>query len=330
MNNSKRFVDRQFATPRVAMSACLELEACRYNGQSIPDSFIERLLEHIDLVPVCPEVDIGLGVPRPSVRLVADGDQTKMIQPETDRDLTDSMHAFSEKFLDGLGDVDGFILKSGSPTCGIKGVKVYAAAEDAPPTRNEPGLFARHVLDRHGDLAVESEGRLRNYPIRHHYLTRLYAFADLRQLAERPRVSRLSDFQRRHKHLLMTYDQNKMRELGTIAANPDDRDPDDLYTAYRDLFHEALSEPPTRAAYINSLTHMYGHFKDDLSDTERREFGEMLDEYRDHRLPLHAILAVLRSWCSRFEYAYFADQSLLEPYPRELIQMRDSGKGIDF
>lgn len=327
--SSRRFVSREFTRPRVAHSACLEHEQCRWDGSRIPDSFLRRLKPHVDFSPVCPEVEIGLGVPRDTIRLVVDGDETRLVQPSTSRDLTDDMHTFAEKHLEAVGPVDGWVLKSGSPTCGTKGVKVYAGMENAPPERNEPGLFARHVLEHHDGLAVESEGRLRNYSIRHHFLTRLYAFAELRDLGEAPTIADLVDFQRRHKHLLMTYDQEAMRELGSVAANSDDLSVEESFDRYTARFREALGGKPDRSAYVNTLTHMYGHFKEHLSETERREFFTMLDEYRDHRLPLHALLTVVRSWSSRFEYEYFADQSLLEPYPRELIQMRDSGKGID-
>ncbi|MFP4600804.1 MAG: YbgA family protein [Persicimonas sp.] len=324
-------MERQFPRPRVILSACLELEACRHDGQRIADSFIRLLLDHIEVVPICPEVEIGLGVPRDYIRLVADGDKTRLVQPSTHRDLTDDMHGFSQQFLESLSPVEGFVLKSGSPSCGLDGVKVYNSAErGSQSSRSEPGLFAGHVLERHGDLAVETDGRLRNHPIRHHFLTQIYAFAELRYLGPGPTVAELADFQRRHKHLLMTYDQHKMRLLGAVAANSSRLGAEELYANYTALFREALAKMPTHRSYINSLSHMYGHFKEKLAPAETHEFLAMLEDYRDHRLPLHALLAVVRTWASRFEYEYFADQSLLEPYPRELIQMRDSGKGVDF
>ncbi len=327
----QRFVERSFAKPRVVLSACLELEACRHDGQRISDSFIRLLMEHIEVVPICPEVEIGLGVPRDYIRLVADGERTRLVQPTTHKDLTDDMHGFSERFLESLGPVDGFVLKSGSPSCGLDGVKVYNSAERGSQwSRSEPGIFAGHVLEHHDDLAVETDGRLRNYPIRHHFLTQIYAFAELRHLGPDPTVGDMADFQRRHKHLLMTYDQHKMRELGAIAANSRGQTPRELYDTYAAVFRRALAKMPAHQSYINSLTHMYGHFKEKLSPAETEEFLATLEDYRDHRLPLHALLAVVRAWCSRFEYRYFADQSILEPYPRELIQMRDSGKGVDF
>jgi uncharacterized protein YbgA (DUF1722 family)/uncharacterized protein YbbK (DUF523 family) len=332
MTNTSRqpFVAREFSTPRIVLSACVELEACRYDGHRIADSFVQRLIPHVEVVPICPEVEIGLGVPRDPIRLVNDNEKTKLVQPSTSRDLTEAMHTFSRRFLDGLGGVDGFVLKSGSPSCGVQGVKVYAKPDPSQSLRTQPGLFAERVLERHSNLAVETDGRLRNYPIRHHFLTQIYAFAELRHLGEAPTVKRLADFQRRNKHLLMTYDQDKMRALGSIAANSTNADPAELYGNYAAMFRQALAKMPSHKSYINSLTHMYGHFKEKLSAAETHEFLAMLEEYRDHRLPLHALLAVVRSWCTRFEYDYFADQSLLEPYPRALVQMRDSGKGVDF
>jgi uncharacterized protein YbgA (DUF1722 family)/uncharacterized protein YbbK (DUF523 family) len=328
---ARPFVHRAFPTPRVVMSACLELEACRHDGHRIADAFIERLMSHVDLVPICPEVEIGLGVPREPVRLVADGERTHLVQPASGRDLSEPMRAFAARFLERLGPVDGFILKSGSPSCAVQDARVYASAErGSARVRTEPGLFAAEVLGEHDSLAVESDGRLRNYPIRHHFLTRLYALTELRELGHTSQAAGLADFQRRHKHLLMTYDQQKMRQLGAIAARSGGLSAEQAFDAYIPLFRQALAQMPRHAAYVNSLTHMYGHFKTRLSSAETHEFLSMLDEYAHNRLPLHALLAVVRAWCSRFEYAYFADQSLLEPYPRALIQMRDSGKGVDF
>jgi uncharacterized protein YbbK (DUF523 family) len=117
----------EWTRPRLVMSACLEMEACRYNGQSIRARFVPRLAEHVELIPVCPEVEIGLGVPRPPVRLVSDGDEVRMVQPATGRDLTGAMAGFSRTFLDGLQEVDGFLLKSRSPSCGPKDVALFAS-----------------------------------------------------------------------------------------------------------------------------------------------------------------------------------------------------------
>ncbi len=324
------YTARQFSPPRIVLSKCLELAHCRHDGQIIRNSIVARLLEHVDLVPVCPEVAIGLGVPRDSIRLVDDGGTTQLIQPSTKEHLTERMNNFSQRFLNGLGPVDGFVLKSGSPTCGTSNVKVYASPEKSPPLRSEAGLFARRVQDRFSHLAVEDEGRLRNFYIRHHFLTRLFTFAELRALGDNPSMADLVDFQRRHKHLLLLYDEQGMRALGRIVANADGLPVQEVYDAYAERFYQALSRTPDRKAHTNVLHHIYGHFKDLLGNAERHEFLQMVEEVRHHHLTLNAPLSIIRTWCARFDYAYMADQSYLEPYPRQLFLMRDSGKGYDF
>ncbi len=321
---------RRFVTPRVVLSKCLEIEACRHDGHIIRNSFVARFMDFVEIIPICPEVEIGLGTPRDTIRLVDDEGQTRLVQPATERDLTDDMTRFSRAFLDGLHGVDGFVLKSGSPSCGTKGVKVYKRPERSPSLRTEAGLFARHVLADFPNLAVEDEGRLRNFYIRHHFLTRLFTLAELRELGEDPTMAALIDFQRRHKHLLLLYDEPGLRELGRIVANEARLPPTEVYQRYRERFLDALAKEPARKAHTNVLHHLYGHFKDHLTDAERHEFLQMVDEVRDHHLTLNAPLSIIRSWCARFDYDYLVDQSYLLPYPRGLFLMRDSGKGFDF
>ena len=324
---------RSFTRPRVVLSKCLELEPVRYNGQRIPDSFIRRLIDFVDFVPVCPEVEIGLGVPREPVRLVAaTSGETRLVQPATGRDLTERMNQFARRYLEGLGPVDGFILKAGSPSCGTSNVKVYQQPEPSPTVRREPGMFARHVLETHGDFAVEDEGRLRNFPIRHHFLTRLFAFAELRELeqSDDPEILELIEFHRQSKELLLAYREEELRALGRLVSNPHNRDVRDLLAEYTPRFRRALADMPSRKRQVNVLVHMYGHFKDRLRGPERHDFLALVEAYRNHHTSLMAPIALLRSWCARYDYDYLADQRYLEPYPRELIQMRDSGKGFDF
>lgn len=321
---------RNFACPRVVLSKCLEVEPVRYNGEVIHNSFVARLMEFVELLPVCPEVEIGLGVPRPAVRLIDDNGQARLVQPKTDRDVTEQMQRFTENWLGALGEVDGFVLKAGSPSCGTANVKVYQGAEKSPWVRMQPGMFAEGVLQRFPELAVEDEGRLRNFYIRHHFLTRLFTAADLRRLGDDPTMAALIDFHRRHKHLLMLYDEQRMRRLGRLVANEEGLDAGQLYERYEIAFRKALARQPGRRAHLNVLQHIYGHFKDRISDAERQQFQRMVDEWDNFQLTLNAPLSVIRSWSARFDYDYMADQSYIEPYPRGLFEMRDSGKGFDF
>lgn len=326
---SESFVLREFVRPRVVLSQCLEVEACRHDGQRIRNALVRQLLKFVDVIPICPEVEIGLGTPRDSIRLVKRDGHTALVQSNTGRDLTEQMVEFADRFLERLGPVDGFVLKSGSPSCGTRAIKVYEHAESSRTARHEAGLFARHVLERFDDLAIEDEGRLRNFDLRHHFLSRLYALADLRMMGEEPTMSDLVEFQSRYKYLLLLYDEQRMRKLGRLVANADQQKPQQIYEQYAVIFRQALCREPKRQAHFNVLEHIYGHFTDLLSDTERGEFLQMFDEVRAQHLPLTALLSVIRSWCARFHYQYMADQAYLQPYPHQLWSVRDSGKGVE-
>lgn len=173
--------------PRLVVSRCLELAACRYDGAVIHAPLVRRLAPFLELVPVCPEVEIGLGVPRDPVRLVtppAAPDRPRMVQPATGRDLTGAMTAFSRAFLERVGPVDGFLLKSRSPSCGVEDTKLYAGPGEETPVGLGAGLFARAVLERFGHLPVADEERLADPEARHRFLAELFARARRREAGE--------------------------------------------------------------------------------------------------------------------------------------------------
>jgi uncharacterized protein YbbK (DUF523 family) len=172
---------RTFAHPNIVISKCMGFAACRYNGVTIPDAFVQQLEPFVTYLPVCAEVEIGLGVPRDPVRIVLVNDEPRLLQPATGADMTEKMQTFSAAHLDSLSDIDGFILKGRSPSCGIKDVKLYRGMEKgAAVARKGNGFFAQAVLERYGHLPVEEEGRLTNFTIREHFLTALFALADFR------------------------------------------------------------------------------------------------------------------------------------------------------
>lgn len=172
--------------PRVVVSQCLGFAAVRYDGQALRSGFVEALRDHVEFVQVCPEVGIGLGVPRDPIRIEvtaggrAAGD-VRLVQPSTGRELTDKMHAFAETFLEEVRPVDGFILKSRSPSCGIADAKRFEPGAKDPIEGLGPGLFARAVLERFPHAAVEDEARLADPGHRHRFLTRLWAVARRRE-----------------------------------------------------------------------------------------------------------------------------------------------------
>ena len=319
----------EFPVPVVVVSKCIEFEACRYNGAMIPSDVVRLLKDHVRFMPVCPEVEIGLGVPREPIRIVRLEGSERLWQPATERDLTDAMTAFAAGFLDSLGEVDGFILKFRSPSCGLKEVKIYDGLDKGPASGKGAGLFGRAVLERFGGLAVEDEGRLRNFGIREHFLTKVFALASFREMGRAPGMGALVEFQARNKLLLMAYNQTAMREMGRVVANRDRRAVGEVIERYGALLRSALARAPRRNSAINVLQHALGYFSDELSAREKAFFLESLDRYRAMKVPLSVPVGIVSSWLARFDRPYLAGQTFFRPYPEDLVEVTDSGKGRD-
>lgn len=318
---------RTFPKPVLVISECLEFEPCRYNGARIQFDLVKALAPHVEFRPVCPEVQVGLGVPRDPIRIVADGGRNRLVQPSTGLDLTEDMASFSARFLDGLGEVDGFILKSRSPSCGTGNVKIFAGADAGGVVRRGAGLFAAAVLERHGHLAVEDEGRLRNHRIREHFLTKLFAIARLRELGGKGRISDLVRFHAAYKFLLLAYSERGLRALGRVVANYRRGRFDVVFTEYRAGFLRALRQTPRYTSMINVFQHISGFFRRELGRGEKAHFAGLLDRYREGRVPASAVALLLESWAIRFGSDYILDQALFAPFPEALASRADSGKG---
>ncbi len=319
----------QYPRPIVVVSQCLEFEPVRYNGQMIPDPVVRKLNKHVDFRPVCPEVAIGLGVPRDPVRLVVVEGEKRMIQPTTGLDATDSMQSYGDDFLDSLPAVDGFILKFKSPSCGIKEVKLYASAEKGSGAGKGSGLFAERVMQRYADLPVEDEGRLRNFQIREQFFTRIFAIAALRRVVASGRMGDLVKFHAAHKYLLMAWNQKALRELGPVVANHGKRPVPDVLADYQGRFTVALNRTPAKGAHINVLTHCFGYVSDQLASDEKGFFMDTLASYQQGKVPLSVPLHIMRAWIIRFDVGYLKDQRYFSPYPEDLVEIADSGKGRD-
>ena len=163
----------KFGNPRVVVSQCLAQAPCRFNGEVILDEAVGRLTQDVSFLPVCPEMEIGLGCPRDPIRIVVSGGERRLVQPATGRDLSGPMREFAKRFLDSVGEVDGFLLKAKSPSCGISDVKVYDGPEGETFRREGRGFFAEAVLDRFGHLPVEDEPRLEGEAARERFLARV-------------------------------------------------------------------------------------------------------------------------------------------------------------
>ncbi|MGO4886866.1 YbgA family protein [Anaerobacillus sp. MEB173] len=318
---------KTFVKPNVVVSKCLEFAACRYNGDVIRDDFITMLQPYVEFVPVCPEVEIGLGTPREVIRIVEMDEKKRLIQPSKGQDVTDSMVEFASAFVDSLEAVDGFILKSRSPSCGIKDVKVYNSIEKGPTIGKSSGLFAEKVQEKYSNAVIEDEGRLKNFRIREHFLIKLFTIAEFKQLKSEQSLKKLIEFHSKNKYLFMGYNQLRLKKLGQIVANHDQKEAEEIFSLYEEQLNKLFTRLPRYTSNINVSQHIMGYFSNDLSAKEKEYFLELIENYKEKRIPLSTIVSLLKSWAIRFENEYLLSQSYFEPYPEKLIQISDSGKG---
>lgn len=319
---------RIFPRPRIVCSRCLEFDHCRYNGDCISNSFVRALEPFVDFITVCPECDIGLGIPRKPVRLAMEKDELRLFQPATGLDCTRDMKEFSSRWLASTGQVDGFILKFRSPSCGAGNVKVYnSKAPDAASHSKGVGMFASLAREARPLSIVEDEGRLNNFDIREHFLSRIFASAALGEIGRSGSMGNLVTFHSRMKYLLMGYSQGGLKTLGKVVANHEGLPFPEVLAEYEARLAEVMAKPPRFTSMINALQHVFGGVTKQLTPPERALFVESVEEYRDERIPLSALIHMLKAWAVRFSNTYVLDQFLLEPFPRALVEMKDSGKG---
>jgi uncharacterized protein YbgA (DUF1722 family)/uncharacterized protein YbbK (DUF523 family) len=316
-----------FQKPRIVVSKCLEFDKCRYDGQMIPVRFVRRLQKYVEFIPICPEVEIGLGIPRDPIKLIDAGDEVKLFQPATNRDLTKPMKSFSSTFLSSLKNIDGFILKLGSPSCGVHNVKIYHSETNPTAKSKGSGMFAAEVMKQYGALAIEDEGRLTNFRVREHFLTKIFIFALFRSVKDSKKVSVLVEFQTQNKFLIMAYSQKHMKKLGQIVAGTTKENFSIQVTEYEIVLRDAFKKNARYNSHINVLMHALGYFRNDLQANEKKYVLDMFQKYNNETIPLSAILSVFQSWIIKYDKEYLLNQSYFNPFPEELIEITDSGKG---
>lgn len=319
--------------PKLVVSKCLEFDYCRWNGNIIKSPIVNVLKKYVDFMPVCAESEIGLGVPRNPVRIVLADEEMRMIQFETFNDVTLTMEEFCDTYLTSLNEADGFILKSKSPSCGLFQTKHYNSMEKgANIIEKGTGLFGKKVIELYPKLAIETEGRLRNFRIREHFLIKLYTMWRFRQLSKQFSLNRLIDFHSSNKFLLMAYDQENLRNLGRIVANRKSYSKSDLIKDYENTLIDALEFAPKFTSNINVLMHMLGYFSKELSHEEKAFFLDEIEKYRTGWIPLFSCVNLLKSWIIRFDQPYLKNQTFLEPYPEELItfDLKETWRARDY
>lgn len=306
---------------RIGISSCLLGEAVRYDGGHKKDSYVTgALAHHFTWVPVCPELELGLGVPREAIRLVGDAAAPRLVAVQSGTDLTEAMDTYARGRVSALGalGLSGYILKRASPSCGMERVKVYT--ESGMPSGSGRGLFARRLMDAYPLLPVEEEGRLSDARFRDNFITRVFAHRRLRALAESgARAGDIVAFHTAHKFLLLAHSPVHYAQLGRLTSNLTTLPPRQWLARYGEGFMRALAVSATPRKHVNVLQHIVGFFKQRLATEEKQELGGLIRDFAHGLVPLVVPITLIKHYVAKFGIAYVADQIYLSPHPKELM-----------
>ncbi|MFA5802566.1 MAG: DUF523 and DUF1722 domain-containing protein [Thermoleophilia bacterium] len=334
---------------KLGVSSCLLGEKVRYDGGHRLDHYLtETLGPFVEWVPVCPEVETGLGVPREPMRLVGTATDARLVTRQTHVDHTERMRKWAKGRIRELSreHLSGFIFKSRSPSSGMTHVKIYN--EEGIPGPVGSGIWAGAFMAANPLLPVEDESRLRDADIRENFIERVFVRHRWQQLlAARASIGRLVEFHSDHKYLIMAHSPAHLRQLGRLVSGSEmspgkslssgkvpsyeeavpktggvrhsARKPGELYDAYLPLLMEALRLQATVRKNVNVLNHMMGYFKHTLAPDEKQELREVIEEYYRGLTPLIVPVTLIRHFVRKYEEPYLMRQIYLNPHPAELM-----------
>jgi len=305
---------------RLGISECLLGRPVRYDGEHKHDPYLtETLGQWVEWVPVCPEVEAGLGVPRQAMDLVGTATGDRLVVRPTGLDLTERLRVWTEQWLCEVLGLDGFVLKKGSPSCGMRRVRVYPE-DGGTARRSGVGVFAQALIERYPLLPVEEEGRLNDPVLRENFVGRLFGLRRWRDfLAGSPSAAGLVEFHAAAKMTLLSHHQQKYRELGRLVAEAGRGELGLMLQEYGFGYAEILRHRTTRRRHLNVLQHLAGHLKRELEEPDRAEVAELITAYGDGSVPLVVPITLLRHHFRRHGGDWARSQTYLNPYPDELM-----------
>ena len=305
---------------RLGLSTCLLGENVRFDGGHKRDRFVtDTLGQFLEFVPVCPEMECGLGVPRESMRLEGNPESPRLVTNRTKIDHTERMITWARKRVQELEkeDLCGFIFKSRSPSSGMERVRVYN--EKGIPEKKGVGMFARIFMEHFPLLPVEEDGRLHDIRLRENFIERIFALKRWREImGDKLSRGKLVTFHTQHKLLLLSHSPKHAGAMGKLVAKAKHLPQDELYSAYQDLLMQALKLKTTIKKNINVLQHMMGYFKKQLSGDEKQELLETIDQYREGYIPLIVPITLIKHYVRKYDQPYLRQQVYLNPHPLEL------------
>lgn len=320
-----------YKKPIIIVSKCLTGVSCRYNGEPCKSKFLTKLTPYVQLIEVCPETDIGLKTPRNPIRLVQENDSVRLIDPKDLVDYTEKMLQFTQKSYTELKKINpqGFIFKTKSPSCGISDANIYSSLEKtAQKVKRSAGLYSNFMKKNFPLIPIEDEGRLNNFGIRDNFLTKIFILSNFENVKLKFTLGALLDFHTENKLLFMGYNQTITRTLGQLVASHKRESLEKIFKSYEVNLLKLISKPIKYTSMINVFIHAYSYFSKFLRADEKNFFFFLIDNYREGKCPQCVLINLLKGYSYRFSNTYLLNQTLLSPYPEELLDFSDSGKGI--
>jgi len=297
----------------VGVSSCLLGQAVRFDGNHKLQTFIrEELGKHFTYVAVCPEVAIGLGVPRPAVRLSGDVNSPRVIGvKDSALDVTEALRNYSLDKARELSCLSGYIFKKASPSCGMERIKIYDGGQLI--STQGVGVYAQAVMNANPLLPVEDDGRLCDPGIRHNFMQRVFVYHRWQQLGRDGfNARRLIEFHSRHKFLIFAHDETRYRHLGRLIANIKHDNVETTANRYVSLLMAALKQPATRKRHANVLQHIAGYLKRHMDSADKRELLGVIDDYRLGAVPLAVPVILLKHHLRRNPVPYIQQQVYID------------------
>lgn len=309
---------------KIGISSCLLGNPVRYDGGHKLDCFLRDTLGlYVEYVPVCPEAECGMGIPREAMRLEGKPDAPHLVTRHTREDKTEMMVRWAKKRVAELAaeNLCGFIFKSDSPSSGMERVKVYD--DKGVPARTGVGIFARIFMEHFPLLPSEEEGRLHDTGLRENFIERIFTLKRWREIRNmKSSRGALVDFHTRHKLLLLSHSTKLYQATGKLVAGQKSLSAQDLFLQYETLLMEALKLKTTPKKNVNVLQHMMGYFKEQLSPDEKKELLEIIDNYQLGNVPLIVPVTLIGHYVRKYDQPYLREQIYLNPHPLEL-QLRN-------
>jgi uncharacterized protein YbgA (DUF1722 family)/uncharacterized protein YbbK (DUF523 family) len=307
---------------KIGVSSCLIGEKVRWNGDHKQDQYVREVLaNYFEYVSICPEMEVGMGVPRETVALYGDLDKSQMISKKTQTNWTKPMERYIKGRINSLAhdDLCGYIFKSKSPSCGLGRVPVYSEF-GSHNVWHGPGMFAQAFTNKFPLVPTEDEGRLNDPRIRENFIVKVFSFYRLQELLGKGfSLGALVTFHTRHKFLLLAHSRKHYDALGKIVAHAKSLKPSELKDQYGNIFMEALAFKATPKKNTDVLLHMMGFLKKILTKGEKEDILSTIEDYRKELLPLIVPVTLVRHQVKKHNIEYLQDQVYLNPHPKELM-----------